>query len=154
MDLATQLERRAIRAQTIRRFVGGFYLTMGGINAGIVFADPHSYQHFADGAYLGFVTERWNDVVMANPSLWGLLLAAGEILLGVLLLRGGPPARIGWVGVIAFHGLLMLFGPGIWLWCIPALAVLVPAARADWPQLAGHNPAPTATERVTAHGHD
>ena len=109
---------------------------MAGINAGIVFADPQSYQHFADGAYLEFVTAQWNNIVMANPSFWGLLLAAGEVLLGVLLLSGGPAARVGWVGVIAFHVLLMLFGPGIWMWCIPALAVLVPAARADWPQLA------------------
>ena len=154
MDLATRLDRRATRARTIRRFVGGFYLTMGGINAGIVFADPHSYQHFADGAYLGFVTEHWNDIVMAAPAFWGLLLAAGEIVLGSLLLHDGPIARIGWVGVIAFHVLLMLFGPGIWLWCIPALAVLVPAARADWPQLAGRTVDKTAYERVSAHGHD
>jgi hypothetical protein len=123
-------------ARTIRRIVGGFYLTMGGINAGIVLADPQTYEHFADAAYLDFVVGQWNDVVMANPSFWGLLLAVGEIVLGVLLLYGGPTAaRVGWIGVIAFHVLLMAFGPGIWLWCIPVLAVLVPAARADWPQL-------------------
>lgn len=144
MTLATESQHDhppAGRARRTRRFVGGFYLTMAGINAGIVFADPHSYQHFADGAYLDFVTDQWNDIVMANPSFWGLLLAAGEILLGVLLLSDGPGARIGWVGVIAFHGLLMLFGPGTWLWCIPALAVLVPTARADWPQIPVGRPA-------------
>ena len=136
MDVATRLNTRATRAQRIRRFLGGFYLTMGGINAGIVFADPRAYQHFADDAYLDFVTQLWRDIVMTSPALWGLLLAAGEIVLGALLLHGGPAARIGWVGVLAFHVLLMLFGPGTWLWCIPALAVMVPAARADWPQLA------------------
>ena len=153
MGFATQLDRRATRARTIRRFVGGFYLIMGGINAGIVFADPQTYQHFADDAYLDFVTQQWNELVMANPSFWGLLLAAGEILLGILLLQGGPWVRIGWVGVIAFHGLLMLFGLGIWLWCIPVLAVLVPAARADWPQL-GHSTRPTAMEWVSANDDD
>jgi hypothetical protein len=137
MDIVTRLDIRATRARMIRRFVGGFYLTMAGINAGIVFADPQTYQHFADGAYLDFVSRRWNDIVMANPSVWGLLLAAGEILLGTLLLHGGRGARIGWVGVLVFHALLMLFGPGIWLWCIPALSILIPGARADWPQLAG-----------------
>jgi len=152
MDLPTQLDRRATRARTIRRFVGGFYLTMGGINAGIVFADPQRYQHFANGAYLDFVTQQWNELVMANPSFWGLLLAAGEILLGTLLLQGGPWARIGWVGVIAFHVLLMMFGPGIWLWCIPVLTVLVPAARADWPQL-DHGTQSTETRWVNANGH-
>ena len=124
-------------AGRLRRFVGGFYLTMAGINAGLVFADPSSYQHFADGAALDFVAEQWNVIVMANPSFWGLLLATGEIVLGALLLSGGPAAKVGWVGVIAFHVLLMLFGPGICLWCIPALVILVPAARGDWPQLAG-----------------
>jgi hypothetical protein len=120
----------------MRRIVGAFYLTMGGINAGIVFADPETYRHFADGAYLGFVTRGWNDIVMANPSFWGLLLATGEIALGALLLCGGRAARVGWVGVLVFHVLLMFFGPGIWLWCLPVLAVLVPVARADWPDLA------------------
>jgi len=124
------------RARRIRRFVGGFYLTMGGINAGIVFADPQAYQHFADGAYLDFVAEQWEAIVMANPAAWGLLLAVGEICLGTLLLHDGRAARIGWVGVLSFHVLLMLFGPGIWLWCIPVLAVLVPVCRTDWPQLA------------------
>jgi hypothetical protein len=131
---------RARLARKIRRFVGGFYLTMAGINAGIVFADAHGYQHFADAAALDFVRQQWNDIVMANPSVWGLLLATGEIVLGVLLLSGGASARIGWVGVIGFHALLMLFGPGIWLWCVPALAVLVATARADWPQLAVSQP--------------
>ena len=122
--------------EKVRRFVGGFFLTMAGVNAGIVFADPETYWHFADGAYLEFVTRQWSVIVMANPSFWGLLLATGELALGVMLLSGGPTARIGWLGVIVFHVLLMLFGPGIWLWCVPALAVLGPAARADWPLLA------------------
>ena len=124
-------------ARRIRRFTGGFYLTMGGINAGIVFADAQTYRDFAEGASLDFVARQWNDVVMANPAVWGLLLAAGEIVLGTLLLLGGPAARVGWLGVVGFHVLLMSFGPGIWLWCIPVLVVLIPAARADWPQLAG-----------------
>jgi hypothetical protein len=140
MDVATRLNARATRARAIRRFVGGFYLTMGGINAGIVFADPQAYEHFADVAYLDFVTQQWRAIVMAIPSFWGLLLAVGEIFLGTLLFRGGRGARIGWVGVLAFHVLLMLFGPGTWLWCIPALAVMVPAARADWPQLGEQQP--------------
>jgi hypothetical protein len=120
----------------IRRFVGGFYLTMGGVNAGIVFADPTTYAHFADGSFLGFVRSTWRDVVMSTPALWGMLLAGGEIVLGVLLLRGGRGARIGWAGVLVFHVLLMLFGPGTWVWCIPVLVVLLPVARADWPNLA------------------
>ena len=128
--------RHDARAGAVRRFVGGFYLVMGGINAGIVVGDPETYRTFADGSWSSFVTQAWHDVVMAHPLTWILLLAAGEVTLGVLLLRGGPAARAGWVGVVAFHVLLMSFGFGFWLWSVPALAVLVPSARADWPALA------------------
>ena len=56
------------RASAARRFVGGFYLVMGGINAGIVAGDPQTYRPFADGAYWSFVTDAWHDVVMAEPA--------------------------------------------------------------------------------------
>jgi hypothetical protein len=38
--------------------------------------------------------------------------------------------------------LLMSFGFGFWLWCVPALLLLVPVARADWPALGGESTAP------------
>jgi hypothetical protein len=123
----------AVRA---RHLVGGFYLVMGGINAGIVAADPQAYETFANGSFWSFVTRTWHDVVMAHPSFWLLALAIGEITVGLLLLLGGRAARVGWIGVVTFHVLLMSFGFGFWLWCLPALAFLVPAARADWPALA------------------
>jgi hypothetical protein len=120
----------------IRRCVGAFYLFTAGVHLGIVAADPEFYRPFADPSYLPFVREAWHSVFMAQPGAWGLALMAGEALLGVLLLAGGRAARVGWVGVIAFHALLMLFGFGIWLWSVPALLLLVPTARADWSQLA------------------
>jgi len=120
---------------TLRRGVGCFYLFTAGIHLGIVAADPQLYRSFADPAYLPVIREAWQSVFMAHPAAWGLALMAGEALLGVLLLSGGRAARVGWAGVIAFHVLLMLFGFGIWIWCIPALLLLVPAARADWPKL-------------------
>ena len=129
-------------AATARHVVGGFYLVMAGINAGIVAADPQTYRTFADGAFRPFVTDAWHTVVMERPHLWFLLLAAGEVVLGLLLLRGGRAARAGWVGVIVFHVLLMSFGFGIWLWSVPALAFLVPSARADWPALSPGSPEP------------
>ena len=118
-----------------RTVVGGFYLSMGGVHLGIVAADPQFYGPFADRALLPFVRNGWADVFMATPVFWGLCLVAGETALGVLLLIGGRAAKLGWAGVIAFHVLLMLFGWGIWVWCLPALAVLVPSAIRDWPQL-------------------
>ena len=114
---------------------GGFYLVMGGIHVGIVAAGTQTYRHFADGALWGFVRSGWADVFMAHPAVWGLLLALGEITLGVALLRGGTTARYGWVGIIAFQVLLMVFGWGFWLWSLPALAVLYAGARHDWARL-------------------
>ena len=125
----------AVPAMT--RAVGGFFLAMGGIHVGIVAADPETYRHFADQPLFGFVRSGWADIFMASPAVWGLVLAAAELLMGALLLRGGPAARIGWLGVITFHVLLMLFGWGIWAWCVPALYVLVRGARRDWSRLPG-----------------
>lgn len=138
------------RAAAVRRFVGGFYLVMGGINAGIALADAETYRTFADGSFWPFVAEAWHEVVMAHPVHWILLLAAGEVVLGLLLLRGGPAARAGWAGVLVFHVLLMSFGFGFWLWSVPVLAALVPAARADWPALVTSAPhAPPHPHRST-----
>lgn len=114
---------------------GGFFLAMGGIHVGIVAADPETYRHFADSALLGFVRTGWAEVFMAHPALWGLLLAVGELTLGVLLLLGGTTARWGWVAILVFQVLLMLFGWGFWLWSVPALAVLQLGARRDWSAL-------------------
>ncbi|WP_270889314.1 hypothetical protein [Pedococcus sp. 5OH_020] len=115
--------------------VGGFYLCMAGINAGLAIADAEIYRHFADGGLFGFVRAGWADVVMANPVLWAALLATGEGCIGVVLLAGGKPARWAWVAVLAFHALLLLFGWGFWLYAVPALAVFALLARHDWHQL-------------------
>jgi hypothetical protein len=114
-----------------RSIVGGFYLAMGGIHLGLVAARPEVYRHFADHGLFGFVVTGWRDVFMAAPVFWGMCLMSGEIALGTALLLGGTPARVGWLGVLAFHLLLMLFGFGFWLWSVPAIAVLVWLALRD-----------------------
>ena len=104
---------------------------------GLVAADPQIYRHFADQALFDFVRVGWLEIVMAAPAVYGLLLMAGEVTAGTLLLVGGRPARAGWAAVIAFHLLLLVFGWGFWLWSVPALAVLVPLARRDRPRTEG-----------------
>ncbi len=107
-----------------RQLVGGFFLVMGGVHLGLVAADPQVYEHFADHGLFPFVRTGWQTIVMAAPSFYGLLLMAGEIAAGTLLLVGGRAARVGWAAVITFHVLLMVFGWWIWAWCVPALALL------------------------------
>jgi hypothetical protein len=110
--------------------VGGFFLFTGGIHVGIVAADTELYRHFADAAP-AWVHEAWQEVFMAAPTAWGLLLAAVEVAMGLLLLSHGRAVRVGWAGVIAFHVGLLFFGWGIWLWSVPVLVVLVIASRAE-----------------------
>ena len=120
--------------------VGGFFTFTGGIHVGIVAADTAFYEPFGDPALFGFVRTGWGEVFMAAPEVWGLLLAAAEVAVGVLLLVGGRAARAGWVLTIVFHVLLMLFGFGIWTWSVPAIAFLAWGARRDWPALGGVTP--------------
>ena len=102
-----------------------------GVHLGLVSADPQVYQHFADHGLFGFVRSGWQEIVMAAPATYGLLLMAGEITAGVLLLVGGRAAPVGWAAVIFFHVLLMVFGWWTWAWCVPALVVLGWLAHRD-----------------------
>ncbi|MBG6191591.1 hypothetical protein IWX64_002556 [Arthrobacter sp. CAN_A212] len=122
---------RGRRRGLTRKVVGGFFLFTGGIHLGIVAADPQFYAAFANEAVFPLVTEAWHQVFMAQPAAWGLALAVGEATLGVLLLRGGTAAKVGWLGVITFHLGLMVFGWGFWLWSVPFLAIVLPAALKD-----------------------
>jgi hypothetical protein len=114
-----------------RSLVGCFFLVMGGVHLGLVGADPEVYRHFADDGLFGFVRTGWREVVMAAPAVYGLLLMAGELTAGTLLLIGGRAARVGWAAVITFHVLLMLFGWWVWVWSVPALVVLTWLAVRD-----------------------
>ena len=115
------------------RYVGWFFLWTSGIHVGIVAADPGLYRHFADGALVPGLTGAWRSVYMGRAAMSGLVVASGEAGLALLLLLGARRwRRLGWVGAVAFHLVLMLFGWGFWLWSVPALALLLRAAESDW----------------------
>ena len=114
-----------------RTLVGGFFLAMGGVHLGLVAADPQVYRHFADHGLFPFVRSGWSEIVMADPSVYGLLLMAGELTMGTLLLVGGRAARVGWGLVISFQVLLMLFGWWVWAWSLPAIVLLTSLAVRD-----------------------
>ncbi|MEO8829380.1 hypothetical protein [Lapillicoccus sp.] len=125
---------------TARAIIGSFFLWTSGIHVGIAVVDPSSYQHFADAAVVAWVERGWNEIFMASPRVWGLAVAAGELMLGLLLLRGGRAAKVGWLGVIGFTLALVLFGWGFLIWSAPALGVLVLLTRRDWPRLSTREP--------------
>jgi hypothetical protein len=126
---------RGARRHPARSVVGGFYLFTGGVHLGIVAAGTGFYRDFADQALFPFVRDRWADVFMPHAVFWGLCLMLGETTLGILLFLGGRWAKVGWVGVIAFNALLVLFGWGFLLWSVPAVGILTFLAVRDWPRL-------------------
>jgi hypothetical protein len=83
---------------------------------------PTIYRPFADESPFGWVSDGWQDVFMAEPRVWALLLAAGELLIAVLLLIR---PRLGYLAVVAFTVALALFGWGFLIWCVPTLAVVL-----------------------------
>jgi hypothetical protein len=121
---ATQVESaqawRAIHWGFVALFASGSVVHLF---LALVAAD--AYSPFADAALFGWVYDGWQNIFMAHPSLWALLLAAAELIIAVLLVN---TPRVGYLAVIAFHLALMLFGWGFWLWSIPALAFAIPAA--------------------------
>jgi hypothetical protein len=121
------------RMARVGRLAFGVMFTGGAaIHAAIVVTGTETYQHFADTAFLPFVKAGWLSVFMPHAALLGLLLAAFELAVGLLILAGGPETRLGLLAAIAFHLGLMLFGWGFWLWSIPMLAMLVALLRFDF----------------------
>lgn len=72
-------------------------------------ASGDDYSGFSDDAKFGWVTQVWNAVVPANHAFFIGLLIAFEAVVGILILSGGRPARIGLLCAIAFHVALRLF---------------------------------------------
>lgn len=114
-------------ARVWRTIHWGFVAMFGAgafVHVGLAIGSPDSYRPFADEALFGWVYDGWQNVFMAHPTVWALLLGAAEFIIAVLLVRA---PRLGYIAVVAFHLALMLFGWGFWLWCVPALAFAVPA---------------------------
>jgi hypothetical protein len=92
------------------------------IHVGLALFRPTAYRPFADESPFGWVRDGWHDVFLAEPRLWALLLAAGELAIAVALL---VRPRIGYLAVAGFTVALALFGWGFLTWCVPALIVVL-----------------------------
>jgi hypothetical protein len=129
--LASQhLPRRVARVGRLAfgvMFAGG-----AAVHVAIVVTGTETYRHFADTAFIPFVEQAWLSVFMPHAALFGLLLAAFELAVSLLILAGGPKTRLGLLAAIAFHLGLMLFGWGFWFWSIPMLAMLCALLRYDF----------------------
>jgi hypothetical protein len=93
------------------RLAVGIMFTGGcAIHIAIVVTGTETYRHFADTAFIPFVKQAWLSIFMPHAAVLGLLLAAFELAVGVLVLAGGRKTRFGLLAAVAFHLALMLFG--------------------------------------------
>jgi hypothetical protein len=113
-------------------FTGG-----AAIHVAIVVTGTETYRHVADTAFIPFVKQAWLSVFMPHAALFGLLLAAFELVVGLLILAGGRNTTLGLLAALVFHLGLMLFGWGLWFWSLPMVAMLVPLLRDDFGNLWG-----------------
>ena len=82
----------------------------------------YTYADFSDGAHTAFVRDTWRAIVVPHAALWIGVLVVFELVVGLLVLRGGRGARAGLVAAIAMHLALPLFG---WITTAWALVMLI-----------------------------
>lgn len=105
-----------------RIFLGAFFLLMAlGVNGSFTFGNPQAYIDYAEGALIPLYRNLVVPVVSISPFLFGLLVMAFEITMGLLLLHKHRSVKIGLIGTMLF---LAGMAPLDWLQ-LPWLGLIV-----------------------------
>ncbi len=105
-----------------RIFLGFFFLVMAlGVNGSFTFGNPQAYLDYANGALIPFYRQLAIGVVKISPVIFGLLLMAFEISMGLLLLHKKQAVKIGLIGTMLF---IIGIAPMSWMQ-VPWLGLLV-----------------------------
>ena len=92
-----------LRPNARRIFLGSFFLVMAlGVNGYFTFTNPQGYVDYASGALIPLYANVATTVTSWSPRLFGLLLMAFEIVMGLLILHKGRAVKVGLWGTIAF----------------------------------------------------
>ena len=92
-----------VKPNTGRIFLGLFFLVMAiGVNGSFTFGNPGAYVEYASGALVPLYRDLAVTIVEINPTLFGLMLMAFEIAMGLLLLHKGKSVKIGLIGTMVF----------------------------------------------------
>jgi hypothetical protein len=92
-----------IKPNAGRIFLGLFFLVMAiGVNGSFTFTNPQAYVEYASGALIPLYRDIALTIVEFNPMLFGLLLMAFEIVMGLLILHKQKSVRIGLIGTMVF----------------------------------------------------
>jgi hypothetical protein len=101
------------RPHAARIFVGVFFIIMAvGVNVVLAVVDPDQFMKLGDAPVIPFYAWFFQNVVAPAPQLIGILAAAGETTVGLLMLSGGRGRRLGLIGAIVF--LIAITPLGIW----------------------------------------
>lgn len=110
-----------IRPHAARIFVGAFFIMMAvGVNLVLTILAPDQFMKLGDEPLLPFYGWVFQYVFAPAPQVVGVLAAAGEIAIGLLILSAGRSVKLGLAGAIAF--LIVITPLGIWTLPNPLLA--------------------------------
>jgi hypothetical protein len=112
-----------VRPGAGRIFLGIFFLVMAiGVNVVLVFISPDLFVGLGtDDALIPLYRWFFENIVAVAPSLFGLLAAAYEVTIALLMLSKGRYVKWGLIGGIIF--LLAITPLGVWTLANPILAV-------------------------------
>ena len=111
------------RPNCARIFIGIFFIVMAlGVNGLLAFVAPEQFVAMGtDAPLIPFYAWVFLNVVAAAPTVVGMLAAAGEIVVGLLVLSHGRKVRVGLLAAIVF--LLLVTPLGEWTLPNPLMAV-------------------------------
>jgi hypothetical protein len=86
-----------------RIFLGFFFLVMAlGVNGSFTFSNPQAYLDYANEALVPFYRSLTLSIIGISPFLFGLLLMAFEITMGLLILHKRKSVKVGLIGTMLF----------------------------------------------------
>ena len=136
-----------VRPNGARIFIGIFFILMAlGVNALLSFVAPEQFVAIGTNAPL-IPIYAWffENVVVAAPPVVGILAAAGEIVVGLLILSHGRRVKLGLLGAIVF--LLVITPLGVWTLPNPLMALgLARLLTKDYPRPVWHRTEPRVTD--------
>lgn len=109
------------RPHAARIFIGVFFIIMAvGVNVVLTILAPDQFLKLGDAPLLPFYGWIFQNVFAPAPQVVGILAAAGEIAIGLLMLSRGRRVKLGLAGAIVF--LIVITPLGIWTLPNPVLA--------------------------------
>lgn len=98
--------------QLARIFFAAWYLGGWLVHVLLAVPNPGIYRRFGDTALVPQLNWLWQTTIMPNITFFALLLAAFEVVTGILILSKGIYVKIGLVLSILFNLFLVILGLG------------------------------------------